>query len=251
VTNAEKLFLTLYSCALQGKHLDPAPKLKSDELRELFRLADSHRVFPMIMESMYSEGVGTNGITSAQTLIKKAKKLTCGQARMSAEFLKLYRFLGKRGLSPIVMKGIICRSLYPNPEQRSSSDEDLLIPEKDFQAYHKALTEYGLLLAEPDKDSYKEHEVPYYNSQVYIELHKKPFPPGSKAYGDLNRFFENVHDHTVSQEIYGVPVRTMDFTDHLFYQLCHAYKHFLNCGIGIRLASDIILFSMTYIDRID
>ena len=149
------------------------------------------------------------------------------------------------------MKGIICRSLYPEPEQRSSSDEDLLIREEEFPAYHKALTEYGLKLAEPDKDIYEEHEVPYCNSRLYIELHKKPFPPASKAYGDLNCLFEDVHERTVRQTIYGVPIRTMGYTDHILYQLCHAYKHFLNCGIGIRLVRDIVLFSMTYVDQID
>ena len=37
-------------------------------------------------------------------------------------------------MQPLVMKGIVCRSLYPKPDLRPSGDEDLLIPEKDFAA---------------------------------------------------------------------------------------------------------------------
>ena len=251
MNHTEKVFLEAYSCALQGTRCNRLRELSGSELREVFRLADSHRVFPMILQSMYPEGAGKDASGYVQKSIQKAESLTCGQALMSAEFLKLYRFLRKRNLSPIVMKGIICRSLYPEPEQRSSSDEDLLIPEEMFRAYHKALTEYGLKLAELEKDIYKEHEVPYCSSQVYIELHKKPFPPDSKAYGDLNRFFTDVWERTIRLQIYGVSVTTMSYTDHLFYQLCHAYKHFLNCGIGIRLVSDIILFSVKYGEQID
>ena len=145
----EKRFLEAYRSALRGKYCRGLAGLPESELRRIFRLADSHRVYPMIAGSLCLAGEGGDGAPAVmRKRIKKAEDLTIDQAKMTAEFLKLYRFLEKQGLSPIVMKGIICRSLYPEPEQRSSSDEDLLIREEEFPAYHKALTEYGLKLAE-------------------------------------------------------------------------------------------------------
>lgn len=259
MTNIEKRFLTAYRCALDGRTVTELPEgdsgwkeLSAPEWRKLFSIAERHRVFPMVLEAVFpaleSSAAGTRYCRSLQ---KKAEEQTCGQARMSAEFLKLYRFLQRKGLSPLVMKGVICRNLYPNPEQRSSSDEDLLIPETDYGRYHEALLAYGLHIPYPDADPEKDHEIPYCSSRVYIELHKQPFPPESKAYGDLNRFFDEAGSRAITETVYGVPVRTMCCTDHLFYQLCHACKHFLNCGIGIRLVSDIVLYSIANEERID
>lgn len=250
MTQTEETFLEIYRCALQGKKEEDITG--ETGYRRVLALADSHRVFPMVLDAAFP-ALAEEGTyrPMVQKWLEKAEELTCGQARMTAEFLKLYRFLKGRGLSPLVMKGIACRCLYPNPEQRSSSDEDLLIPEGSFWDYHRAFLDYGLRVALSGIDIDKEQEVPYCNSQVYIELHKKPFPQDSMAYGDLNRFFTDVESRTVTETFYGVAVRTMGYTDHIFYQLCHAYKHFLNCGIGIRLVSDIVLYSMAHEGEID
>ncbi|MBR3128465.1 MAG: nucleotidyltransferase family protein, partial [Solobacterium sp.] len=137
---------------------------------------------------------------------------------------------------------------YPHPEQRLSTDEDLLIPEEQYDQYHKALVEYGLAPVTADTE---QSEVSYESDSLYIELHKKPFPPESAAYGDLNRFFTDTERRKTAEEIYGVQVWTLDHTDHLLYLLCHVYKHFLNSGVGIRQISDIVLYSIRYMDRID
>ena len=70
------------------------------------------------------------------------------------------------------------------------------------------------------------YEVPYgkKGSLIYIELHKSLFPPESEAYGDLNRFFANVHEDAIDIRIDGTDIRTMGYTDHLFYLICHEYS---------------------------
>ena len=107
--------------------------------------------------------------------------------------------------------------------------------------------------ADPTQDIQSEHEVPYGKpgSPIYIELHKCLFPPESTAYGDLNRFFKNVHDRAIKLSIDGKQVVTMGYTDHLFYLICHAFKHFLHSGFGIRQVCDIVLFANAYGKEID
>lgn len=252
IDTTEKQFLNVFRCALNDLPVDEVKGITEKEWPGILRVADIHRVYPMIYEYAY-QMIPEERINSKafQRRKEKAVKLTCDQAQMTAEFLNLYRFLLKRGLSPIIMKGIICRKLYPDPERRSSSDEDLLIPQEQFPAYQKAFKEYGLHVALDNADEEKDHEVPYCNSKVYIELHKSPFAPNSKTFGELNRYFAEAESRKITEKIYGVPVCTMEYTDHLFYQICHAYKHFLNCGIGIRIVSDIVLFSITYHGQID
>lgn len=67
----------------------------------------------------------------------------------------------------------------------------------------------------------------------------------------MNRFFEGVHDRTVALTIEGKQVVTMGYTDHLFYLICHAFKHFLHSGFGIRQVCDIVLFANAYGREID
>ena len=43
----------------------------------------------------------------------------------------------------------------------------------------------------------------------------------------------------------------MDYTKHLLYMICHAYKHLVYCGIGIRQICDMVLFTEAYGKQID
>ena len=54
------------------------------------------------------------------------------QVSRTALFLSDEKELEHLGVQPLVMKGIVCRNLYPKPDLRPSGDEDLLIPAKDF-----------------------------------------------------------------------------------------------------------------------
>ena len=86
---------------------------------------------------------------------------------------------------------------------------------------------------------------------LHIELHKHLFPPESDAYGEFNRFFTDVHDRAIIQNVQGVPVRTMGPTDHLFYLICHSFKHFLHSGFGIRQVCDICLYANAFGSQVD
>lgn len=245
----EQRFLEAYRYALNGEPTVWNEDISVSEWKRLFRIAGNHAVTAMIYETVRdTESFQKLDERLRTGFQEKATAVTLSQAQSSARFLQLYRYLNKKNLYPMVMKGIICRNLYPNPEQRISTDEDLLIPEEQYDLYHKALVEYGLTPVTADTEL---SEVSYESKGLYIELHKKPFPPESGAYGDLNRFFTSAEQRKTAEEIYGVPVYAMDPTDHLLYLICHVYKHFLNAGMGIRQISDILLFSVRYYDRID
>lgn len=53
------------------------------------------------------------------------------------------------------------------------------------------------------------------------------------------------------EDIQGIPFYTMGYTDHLFYLICHAFKHFLHSGFGIRQVCDIIMYANKYGSQID
>lgn len=220
---------------------------------EVFRLAEQHHVLPMVLDAahhMYGDEVPWDRLT---TYKKRAQRMTYLQTVRTERFLSLCRFLAGRGLTPLMMKGLICRNLYPEPDFRFSADEDLLIPPEEALAYHEALLEYGLKTDSPEQSVVSAQETPYKSGDgvLFLEVHRYPFPPESGAYGEYNSYFTDVFDGAVTETFDGVDIKAMAPTDHLFYLICHAVKHFLHGGCGIRQLSDIGLFAQRYGEQID
>src|SRR5699024_9215460 len=83
------------------------------------------------------------------------------QMTRTEELFRLWDLFEERGLRPLILKGLICRSLYPKPELRGSADEDLWIRKEDLPAYHQLLTEQGYICQDPDANLDTIQEVTY------------------------------------------------------------------------------------------
>lgn len=247
-------FLILLRCALTGETASALADTTAEEWQQIFRQAEVHHVLPLVYEAAFRIPEVKNANIPVIVLAKRQIfQMVFQQVRKTNDFLQLYRHLLSHGITPLVTKGIICRNLYPQPDHRPSGDEDVLIPPQQFEQCHSALTEFGMETPEDPERIRTVYEVPYGKpgSPLYIELHKHLFPPESEAYGAWNRFFEGVFDRAVEEDIYGTPVRTMEYTDHFFYLICHSFKHFLHGGFGIRQVCDIILYANKYGKKID
>ena len=248
-----KLFLSALKAALSNKKAELPDDVTAAQWQELFRMAGIHNVLPLFYEAVYT----APSLQTEQALLAPVKSqirmLLALQTQRTTEFLELNRRLQAAGVRPLVVKGIICRELYPQPDHRPSSDEDVLIPADRFALCHQVLSDYGMQSEKTPDAAVEDYEVSYRKpgSPVFIELHKQLFPPASDAYGELNRFFEGVFDRAVAEQIQGDTVYTLSPTDHLLYLLCHAFKHFLHSGFGIRQVCDIVLYANRYGKRVD
>lgn len=256
--NSQIEFLELLSYILNGQN-EYCSGLLPDitVLQKIFTQARRQKVLPLIIDGL-AEQEKYGSVTKEQESYLEQKKERARseitlQAQKTADFMLLYDYLAEKGLYPIVMKGIICRDIYPQPEHRPSVDEDILIDPDDIMAYHEALLAYGLTPVRSEEDVEKPDEVSYENKEthLYIEVHKNLFSRESAAYSNLNDCFEGAMGRSVCQIIYGMTFRTLGHTDHLLYLVLHAFKHFLYSGFGIRQVCDIMLFSEIYRDRID
>ncbi len=247
-----KTFLDILKAALAGEKVELNRQLQPDEWETLFAVAGIHKVLPLFYEAVYTEPSLLQAELPFLAAVKRqVRQQVMMQTLRTNEFLALNRVLQDAGICPLVVKGIICRNLYPQPDHRPSGDEDILIPEDRFAACHRVMTGQGLQAGETDPAT--AYEVPYRKagSPLYIELHKHLFPPESDAYGDMNRFFAGVFDRAILEEIQEHTVYIMAHTDHLFYLICHAFKHFLHSGFGIRQVCDIVLYANEYGNQID
>ncbi len=237
MNRVEERLLDALRCAVRGENVSWETPLSPAEQRSLARLAHIHSVLPLAAEAV---GGGD------AAMLAMAKRQTVRQAQRTADFLLLYRQLNEQGLYPQVIKGVVLRDLYPQPEQRPSVDEDLLVSDGDWPRLRDALLACGLRIdGAPAPDA---EEITFRDPKrgLYLEVHRRLFNQNSDAYGDCNAPFIGAADRGVEMEIYGVCFRTLSPTDHLLYLICHAYKHFLHGGVGIRQICDMGLFVRRY-----
>lgn len=243
-------FLAALRAALMGENAE-LEDLSREQWAALLHMAQVHKVLPLIWEAVHAcPSLERLGEGELMLLKRRVRRQVVMQTLRTGEFLALNRKLRAAGATPLVVKGLVCRGLYPQPDHRPSSDEDVLIPEAQFTLCRGVMGSFGMeRVGEENPGAY---EIPFRKtgSPLYIELHRHLFPPESAAYGDLNRFFAGVFDRAVEVEVQGSLVKTMAPTDHLFYLICHAFKHFLHGGFGIRQVCDIALFAQRYSDEI-
>lgn len=254
----EQLFVGAVSASLQNKSVSWKEPLTLNEWQRIFYLAESHHVLPMVYESIFrSDAAKKTKQKEIRDLLQLYKRKTMNlvmlQTIKTQEYLELMSFLQKKGIPVLTVKGIICRELYPKPDYRLSGDEDILIDKVQFWKCHKALLEFGMKPVKKGIDVESEYEISYMKpgSPLYIELHKSLFPPESDVYGNFNRFFSESAANPVRILAEGTEIPTLNHTEHLFYLICHAYKHFLHSGFGIRQVCDIIMYSNIYGEKIN
>ena len=254
MTREDEVFLSVLRCAVEEESFSPDPDFTEKQWETVFRLAFEQELLPLVFDAVcVLPSVKRLDREKYRDRKEKSLQFAIRQIVQTNEFLTLLLRAQEQGLDPVVIKGVVCRSLYPKPMLRPSVDEDILVPPSQTEALHRFLLEQGLHADEPDADIKSAVELSYHreNSPTYIELHTKPFPPDNDAYGDLNKLFEGVFDRTARVQIEDVSVRTLSPTDHLLYLLCHAYKHFLHSGMGLRQVCDIGLMARRYNDAID
>lgn len=244
-------FLHILKTALQGGQLTDS-ELTEAQWEYIAALARQHKVLPLVCDAIHTVPQ-LSGTEFLAQIRKQSRQQVVLQARKSHDFLELYGTLRAAGVTPLVVKGILCRTLYPQPDHRPSADEDLLVMPGQFERCHRILTEQGMHTQVSPAQLESDYEIPYRSgtSPLFIELHRHLFPPESEAYGDLNSFFADAFEDAVPETVDGVPVATLSPTSHLFYLIVHALKHFLHSGFGIRQVCDIILYANARGDRVD
>ena len=253
IQHTDKKILDALSHALRGDVVGWAHEMDDTALAQMFAVCERHGVTALVADALPEEVFwrGQTPFTSAYVPIVRGEILK--QAARTAELCLLFRNLRLKGLHPIVMKGVVCRSLYPEPEHRPSVDEDLLIMPAEFRQLHEVLLSCGMVQVKPEEDPMELFEVSYRDPErdLYLEVHKTPFMPNAPFLDRLNDCFLGVHNRTVVQDIYGTEYLTMAPEDHLLYLLLHALKHFLFSGFGIRQICDVAVFSEHYRTQID
>lgn len=239
-------FLSLLNSSIHGEKPQVSELV---EWQKLYNFSITHMIAPVLYESAYRCDSFKDVDEKLRNKWRKQTIATCMlQLRNNAELAKIYSALEKNGVHPLLVKGLVCRSLYKNPDIRISSDEDMLVRDSEWENCEKTLSGLGLISDENDGQVVTWSKP---GTQVHLEIHKTLFPTDSAAYGHLNEAFKDVFENAVNDKFCGINVCTLSPTEHFLYLLCHSIKHFLGSGFGIRQLCDISLFAERYSNEID
>ena len=250
IASTESLFLEAIAAGIRGEHVHWEP-LPPAQWSALFQLAETQKLLPILTDAVCEcPNAGTDPRFPAYRSAARAQVML--QTQKDLAFLPIYRRLREAGIPALVVKGSLCRSVYPNGALRISADEDVLVEEASFPAACKLLAEAGLI-ARPEADPLLAAEISWVskNGLNYIELHKYLFAPDSGPFGLLQTVFSEVFAHTKEYPLYdGVTVLSLSPHDHLLYLLLHAMKHFIRTGFGLRQICDVGLWASRWRDEI-
>ena len=243
LTANETQFLQIAKAAVSGGDL-PADSV---DWQAMFTLAGQQKLLPIFFEAVRKSPAADENAALFAVVKQQVIGQVLSQTVRAVEFADLYGKLRAAGLHPIVVKGALCSRLYPLKDHRISADDDIHIPEGEFLMCHEQLLAAGLTTETTPDELPTADEVSYSkkDSPLYIELHRHLFDSSEDAHDDLNRFFADFRPVEIDGFL------AMPPHEHLLYLILHAYKHFVNCGIGLRQFCDIGLWAREYHDAID
>ena len=243
-------FLHILQSILHGGE----PSLSSPDWEYLLEMSNLHNLLPAVYEAVSPLSSFAEAPESVKkSFLEGAVGQSGGQFLRTEEFLSLCDTLQAEGLAPLVLKGLICRSLYREPDLRPSGDEDLLIRKEEMPRYDAILRREGY---RPDLEGEAGHleeiqEMTYESPTLTLEMHVNPFGLDTGTRRRMNDLFQDTFSRAVTLDIRGHAIRTLCPTDHYLFLFCHLYKHFLGGGVGIRHLMDLLLFRQTCEKDID
>lgn len=251
------IFIKILNSALRNIALEETSDIQSltaDEWQELINLAQTHKVLPMVYDVVYKLPEFQKQNDAFKLSLRHAilQQLSLQTIR-TTEFFRLNKQLQEQGVKPLVVKGIVCRSLYPKLDSRPSSDEDVLVAPEHYEISQRVIEDFGLVMEDKEDRAADEYEITYSTQDklLRIELHRALFEEVNKSYGDSNKYFKDVFERAIELQIEGQRVYTLAPTDHLLFLICHGFKHFIFSGCGIRQMCDIIMFANHFGNEID
>ena len=158
------------------------------------------------------------------------------QSKHVKQVSELLQVFNDHEIPVIILKGMVLRNLFPNPDLRTMSDVDVLVHEEDLGRIEDMLTAMNFTKVE---DPQEKHDVYYKPGGIKIEVHwsltEDGMFKGGKAYE------EGIWDRTREVEVLGVKTLTLGYNDFIFHLIIHMASHVAYHGFGVRYLVDLVV----------
>ena len=230
-SNSYKYLLRLLSSVILNTQ-PPKPNEETDWAL-VFHCAKEHSVFGMLsyaVEKLPKEYKPSAQMMSELLQIQRSELIL--ESNIQFETDRLLAEFTSRGLSAVLLKGMILKNYYPVSSMRTMTDVDILYNVKEKSAVKNIFKSLDYKL-EIDLDSELHYrKMPFH----YYEMH--PFLVSRSR--DTFDFFSTAWDNLF--KLQGSQAKTLNLEYTYIYMIDHLAKHIEKAGAGLRLLMDVFVF---------
>lgn len=236
MNTTEKQFIDLLSNSIRNE----VCKKKYDNVdwNELMNLSRKHKIEGLIYSALNKSRLLENIDEDKVKDLKKEVFFT-GVTQISnmSKLEIVFNEFSKENVPVIVLKGLVVREYYPQPEQRSMSDADIFVKAKDLNKSKKILIDLGYT----EVDAEASHHIKYIKSGYpMIELHWHVMKRDGFS-DELDLFEDDIWDRTIEVKVKGAKVLSLGYEDLALHLCMHMAAHLAASGFGVRQIADLVL----------
>lgn len=215
---------------------------------ELLEEAREHSVTSLIYSSINKSNIINSLEKDRLNLLKEQIFYSnINQVKHIKQTVVILKELRMRNIDAIVLKGLVVRSLYPNPDLRTMSDADIIVHREDLSKLTEVLLSMNYVKTKHE-DEHGAHIV-FNKLNSCIEVHwtllNEDFFKGDKL------FEQNLWNNTMKIEIGDTEALSLSWEDLAVHLCIHMASHFSHKGFGVRQLCDLVLVVEKKYDEIN
>ena len=247
MNNAQKQFVDILSAGIRGKSADKV--YDNVEWDEVIDLADKHKVEGIIYLALRKSKLISNIGEEKISLLKQKAAITgITQSRHISGLSTVLNKINERNIPVIVLKGLVVREFYPQPDQRSMNDADILVHEGDVEKVKQLLIDMGYVYLEDHKASH--HIALVHHKYPFIELHWNLFKRDGFS-NELEHYEILIWRRAIKVNVGEAEVLSLSYEDLALHLCMHMAAHLAATGFGVRQLCDLVLLVEHKGDEID
>ena len=236
MNNAQKQFVDILSAGIRGKSADKV--YDNVEWDEVIDLADKHKVEGIIYLALRKSKLISNIGEEKISLLKQKAAITgITQSRHISGLSTVLNKINERNIPVIVLKGLVVREFYPQPDQRSMNDADILVHEGNVEKVKQLLIDMGYVYLEDHKASH--HIALVHHKYPFIELHWNLFKRDGFS-NELEHYERLIWRRAIKVNVGEAEVLSLSYEDLALHLCMHMAAHLAATGFGVRQLCDEI-----------
>lgn len=237
MNNAEKQFVDILSAGIRGKVADKI--YENVEWDEVIDLANKHKVEGIIYLALRKSNLVSKVGEKRINLLKQKAAITgIGQSRHISGLSIVFNKIIEENIPVIVLKGLVVRDFYPQPDQRTMSDADILVHKDDVEKVKRLLIDMGYIYLEDHKASH--HIALVHHKYPVIEVHWNLFKRDGFS-NDLEHYERLIWNRAIKVNVGEAEVLSLSYEDLALHLCMHMAAHLASTGFGVRQLCDLVL----------
>ena len=205
---------------------------------KLLEEARQHSVTSLIYSSINKSSIIKSLDKERMNSFKKQALYSgINQVRHIKQTAEILKELQEESIEVIVLKGLVVRYLYPNPDLRTMSDADIIVHKDDLERISEILVKMNYKQTKYE-DEHGAHIV-FNKENSCIEVHwtllNEDFFKGDRSFED------SLWDNAMTVKVGEAEALSLSWEDLAVHLCVHMASHFSHKGFGVRQLCDLVL----------